>query len=133
MNELKRIRKKKMEELMKKVNRSQMEIEIKVNNNNFKKEVIERSKQIPVVVDFWAQWCMPCRMLGPMLEKLVKEYNGKFVLAKANVEDSRIKAMEYEVRGIPAVKMFKNGNVSDEFVGALSESQVREWLNKNLK
>ena len=107
-------------------------MEIEVNDENFEKEVIEKSKEIPIVVDFWAEWCMPCNMLGPVLEKLAKEYDGKIILAKANVDNAGTKSGEYGVSGIPAVKMFKNGEVVDEFVGALPEDQIKEWLDKNL-
>ena len=129
--ELERIKKEKMEKLMKKVEVDKMEVE--VNDNNFDKDVIEKSKEVPIVVDFWAEWCPPCKILGPVLEKLAKEYNGKFVLAKADVNQSRQKAAQYKVMSIPNVKMFKNGGVVGEFVGALPEEQVKEWLDKNIK
>ncbi|MBW2983991.1 thioredoxin [Candidatus Woesearchaeota archaeon] len=109
-----------------------METEIKVDDTNFETRVMERSKTVPVIVDFWAEWCMPCRVLGPTLEKLAKEYKGRFVLAKANVGSTKIKANEYSVMSIPNVKLFKNGKVADEFIGALPEAQVKEWLDKNI-
>lgn len=109
-----------------------MEIEIEADDDNFKEKVVEQSKNTPVVADFWAEWCMPCNTLSPVLEKLAKEYNGKFVLAKVNVEEARTKAQEYKVMSIPSVKMFKGGKVIDEFIGALPEEQVKEWLDKNL-
>ena len=109
-----------------------MEIEIEVNDNNFEKEVIEKSKSVPVAVDFWAEWCMPCKSLGPVLEKLTKEFNGKFILAKANVDNVKLKANEYKIRSIPNVKLFKDGKVVDEFVGSLPEGEVKSWLEKNL-
>ncbi len=107
-------------------------MEIDVNDNNFEKEVVEKSKQTPIVVDFWSQTCPPCLMLGPILEKLAKEYEGKFILAKANVDQARQKAQQYRVSSIPSVKMIKNGEVIDEFIGALPEEQVKDWLDKNL-
>jgi len=107
-------------------------LEVKVNDENFEKEVIEKSKTVLVVVDFWATWCMPCLMLSPVLEKLVKEFNGKFVLAKVNVDESHAVSAKYEISGIPAVKMFKGGKVTGEFIGALPEPNVRQWLDKNL-
>ena len=132
MNELEKIKKEKIKTLMKRIEVNKMETEIEVNDNNFEKEVIEKSKNIPVVVDFWAQWCAPCNILGPTLEKLAKEYNGKFILAKANVEEARKKSQEYKVMSIPSVKMFKDGKIIDEFTGVLSEEQVKEWLDKNI-
>ena len=107
-------------------------MEIEVNDDNFNENVIIKSKEVPVVVDFWAQWCAPCIMLGPVLEKLAKEYEGKFILAKANVDQARQTAQQYQVRGIPSVKMFKNGKIIDEFVGAMPEENIKQWLNKNL-
>ena len=110
-----------------------MQTEIEVNDSNFQEKVIEQSAKIPVVVDFWAQWCMPCLVLSPTLERLAKEYDGKFILAKANVDETKVAAQKYEIMSIPNVKMFKNGKIVDEFVGSLPEPMVKEWLNKNIK
>lgn len=107
-------------------------MEVEVNDSNFSKEVIEKSAELPVAVDFWAEWCMPCKMLGPVLEKLAEEYKGKFVLAKADVEQTGAKAQEYGVSSIPNVKLFRDGKVVDQFIGALPEEQVKAWLEKNL-
>ena len=107
-------------------------MEIEANDANFAKEVLEKSEKIPVVVDFWASWCMPCQMLKPIMEKLAKEMNGKFVLAKLNVDENPAKSSEYGISGIPAVKMFKKGKVVAEFVGAMPEQAVKIWLQKNL-
>jgi putative thioredoxin len=103
-----------------------------IDDKSFKQLVLEKSSETPVVVDFWAEWCMPCLMLGPVLGKLAEEYKGRFILAKANVDDARKAAQAYFVMSIPNVKMFKNGKVVDEFVGALPESQVKKWLDKNI-
>ena len=129
MDELEKIKKKKIDEL---ISRSNIRTKIDVNDNNFNELVIEQSKKIPVVVDFWASWCMPCLMLGPILEKLAEEYKGKFVLAKLNVDEARLTSQKYGVMSIPNVKMFKDGKVVDEFIGAVPEPVVRSWLEKNL-
>lgn len=130
MDEIEKIREKKKKELIEKLRGDKMEIE--VNDSNFNELVIEQSKKVPVVVDFWATWCMPCLMLSPALEKLAKEYNGKFILAKMNVDENRETSQKYGIMSIPSVKMFKDGKVADEFVGALPEPHVKIWIDKNL-
>jgi putative thioredoxin len=99
---------------------------------NFEVEVLAASYAQPVVVDFWAEWCGPCRILGPILEKLEREANGKWRLAKLNTEEEPELAQAWQIRGIPAVKMFHHGEVIAEFVGALPEVQVRKWLETYL-
>lgn len=106
---------------------------IDVTAENFEKEVIEKSKEKPVIVDFWAEWCTPCLILKPILEKVVKEYEGKVILAKVNVTNNQQLAMKYGVMSIPNVKMFKNGKIVGEFVGAVPEPVLREWIEKNLR
>jgi len=128
--ELERLKKERIKKLMEKAKEVQTEIE--VNDSNFEEEVIEKSKEIPVVVDFWAQWCRPCLMLGPTLEKLAKENKGKFILAKVNVDEAPLSSQKYGIMSIPNVKLFKDGKIVDEFVGAYPETFVKEWLKKNL-
>jgi len=99
---------------------------------NFELEVIAASQQQPVVVDFWASWCQPCLILGPVLEKLEKQAAGAWRLAKIDTDANPELAAQWGIRGIPAVKMFHHGEMVAEFTGALPEIQVRRWLDTHL-
>ncbi|MCG3119207.1 MAG: hypothetical protein ALAOOOJD_01563 [bacterium] len=98
----------------------------------FQQEVVDASFKMPVVVDFWAVWCQPCRLLGPVLEKLEKEANGQWKLVKVNTDEEPELGQHFQIRSIPAVKMIYQGQIVDEFIGALPEVEVRKWLAKHL-
>jgi putative thioredoxin len=103
-----------------------------VTEADFQTRVIERSRELPVLVDFWAAWCGPCRVLGPVLEQAVGDTNGKLELAKIDVDSNQRLAQTYGIRGIPAVKAFRDGKVIDEFVGALPQVKVEQFVEKLL-
>jgi len=94
----------------------------------FEAEVLQKSLQTPVLVDFWATWCEPCKTLGPMLEKLAGEYNGAFELAKVDVDQEQQIAAAFQIRSVPTVFLVKGGQLVDGFPGALPEGQIREFL-----
>ncbi|NOX71323.1 MAG: thioredoxin [Candidatus Micrarchaeota archaeon] len=106
-------------------------MEIEITDATFAKDVIEASKEKAVVVDFWAPWCGPCRMISPILESMANQRDD-FVLAKMNVDENPQTTMLFGIMSIPTIKMFKDGKVADEFIGALPEFAVKEWFEKNL-
>ncbi len=104
-----------------------------VTAETFQQEVIEASFQQPVLVDFWAEWCNPCQMLVPVLTRLAEEYQGGFILAKVNTDEQRELAAQAGVRSLPTVKLFVDGQIVNEFMGALPEAEVRKFLEPYLQ
>lgn len=102
-------------------------LEIEVNGNNFKQEVLESS--IPVLVDFWASWCMPCRMLTPTIEKLAEENQGKLKVCKLNTDENQNISAQYGIQGIPTLIIFKEGKEVGRTVGVMSKEKLQEKLD----
>ena len=102
---------------------------VDVTEATFEQDVVARSAEVPVVVDFWADWCGPCKTLGPVLEREAEARDGKLALAKVDVDANPQLANRFGIRGIPAVKAFRNGHVVDEFVGARSPQAVASFLD----
>jgi putative thioredoxin len=103
---------------------------VQTTRETFDQDVVQRSRDVPVVVDFWAGWCQPCRLLAPLLEQLAAEYQGRFVLVKADTEQMPEVAGTFGVVSIPAVFGFRDGEVVDQFVGLLPEAQIRTWIER---
>ena len=102
-----------------------------VTESNFQTAVLDRSRTVPVVVDFWAEWCGPCRQLGPVLERAVEARAGKVELVKVDVDANPLLAQTYGIQSIPAVKAFRDGNVVSEFIGAQPPAAVERFLDES--
>lgn len=105
---------------------------LEADEKTFQQDVVERSRETLIVVDFWAPWCQPCRLLGPILEKLAREYDGKFLLVKADTEKLPSIAAAFGVQSIPAVFALRNGQLVDSFVGLMPDEQLRAWIDRLL-
>ena len=103
-----------------------------VNDGNFEAEVISASSTQPVVVDFWAEWCRPCHMLAPTVAEIAHDYAGKVKVAKLNVDEAINSAGRFNIRGIPTLLLFKNGQVVDQIVGAVPKDQITKVLDRHL-
>lgn len=103
---------------------------VDVTQDSFRAKVLEQSHRMPVIVDFWAAWCAPCRALTPILDRIAEELGGRLTVAKVDADAEQALAIQYGVRSLPTVKLFRNGQVVDEFMGALPESAVRQFLDR---
>jgi len=101
-----------------------------LTDDSFQKEVLESSE--PVLVDYWAEWCGPCKMIAPILNEIADEYDGRIKVAKLNIDDNPQTPPKYGIRGIPTLMLFKNGNVEATKVGALSKSQLTAFIDTNI-
>ena len=106
-----------------------MAVPIEVTDADFEQRVLQRSKQVPVLVDFWADWCQPCHMLAPVIERAIDQHDGKVELAKLDTDSNQETAARYGVRGLPTVKAFRNGEVVDEFTGAQPQLVVERFVD----
>ena len=103
---------------------------LQLTDDSFEEDVIKSSS--PVLVDYWAQWCGPCKMIAPILEEIASEYDGKITVAKLNIDDNPQTPPKYGIRGIPTLMLFKDGNVEATKVGALSKSQLTAFIDSNI-
>jgi len=103
---------------------------IKVTDQSFQSDVLD--SKTPVMVDFWAEWCQPCRQIAPALEELASEYQGKITVAKVNIDENPQVPTKYGVRGIPTLMIFQNGQVAATKVGALPKTKIKEWIDASI-
>ena len=103
---------------------------IHTSDASFEQEVLQSA--IPVLVDYWAEWCGPCKMIAPILDEVAREYEGRIKVAKLNIDENQNTPPKYGIRGIPTLMLFKNGNVEDTKVGALSKSQLTAFIDSNI-
>ncbi len=101
-----------------------------VTDDNFEPEVLQADK--PVLVDYWAEWCGPCKMIAPLLDDIAKDYAGKLKVAKLNIDENQATPPKYGIRGIPTLMLFKNGTLAATKVGALSKSQLTAFIDSNI-
>ncbi len=101
-----------------------------VNDSDFESKVLKADK--PVLVDFWAEWCGPCKMIAPILDELAEEYGDRLIIAKMDVDQNRQTPMQYSIRGIPTLILFKDGTLADTKVGAVSKSQLKSFIDAQL-
>ena len=103
---------------------------IHTSDASFEQEVLQSA--VPVLVDYWAEWCGPCKMIAPILDEVAKEYEGRIKVAKLNIDENQHTPPKYGIRGIPTLMLFKNGNVEATKVGALSKSQLTAFIDSNI-
>lgn len=107
-----------------------MEKHMTLTDDNFQKEVLESDQ--PVLVDFWAPWCMPCRMIAPVVEEVASEYAGKIKVGKLNTDENQMTAAQYQIMGIPSLLVYKGGQVVDRIVGVVPKEQIKRSLDNSI-